>query len=694
MKILTLTLLIFYNLEKNVSSFYLQQPFSQSFPIKQHKNIIALSSSSSSSPSPATTTATTSSLEKKAGEEGYSILRQPLNWDTESDPRFEAPKSLDESKEASYKTKDKDWFQNRSSGINSSTSSNKSILGNNTFKKKGNNNDTMDVNTSNTYISTSQQKQQDNNNEDFNHQEINLFQRTLDTLDYPIILNALRQQCDTIPAQMIITNSIDNNTKKKGLFQKKRNPKNNKNNMDGNNNYNDDDDILSLTLTAQNVQGIHDRYNAIKEMNAILNNNIPTNKKLENVPLSNCNFDIQPMLDKIDLGNVLDGPDILEVSTILQSCLKVGEWCLKLDDIERQRKKNQVSSDYNEDDNSDQNKTYDEYNPYDDKPIELKQLPKLGKSIYIDDELISLLDNAFDDEGRLSGTTFPAIGRLRAKVRTLKNDILGTLDMLMTSPSIKSKVSLESGGAVYSEVNGRIVIPIADKFKNSVGIIHDQSRSGKTAYVEPTEIVRPTNEMRGAEMELKQEEMKVWRKLTNEIKENRDDIERSIAAVAQIDLVQARIRLGDKLEGVVPQVGDEGIISLQNARHPVLLLRELENVVGSDIDIGAGKNQGLVLTGPNSGGKTIILKLMGLCALMARDGIPIPAKASGARVDYFNPVLADIGDLQSVDGDLSTFSGHMLVCREVLAKSGKNALVLMGMWHFIGILMYFSCRLY
>jgi len=122
---------------------------------------------------------------------------------------------------------------------------------------------------------------------------------------------------------------------------------------------------------------------------------------------------------------------------------------------------------------------------------------------------------------------------------------------------------------------------------------------------------------------------------------------------------------------------------LRCAKHPVLLLRGLDDVVGSDIDIGAGDNQGLVLTGPNSGGKTVILKLMGLCALMARDGIPIPAQqqpdysdnddstdtsTTPARIDFFHPILADIGDIQSVNGDLSTFSGHMLVCREVLAQ--------------------------
>ena len=535
-----------------------------------------------------TTSTTTSQLEKKAGEEGYSILRQPLNWDTESDPRFDAPKSLDESREESYKTKDAQWFQSR-------------ILGDvgNAVNEKNNENE----NEQQQQQQSQQQQHQQQRTEEFD-QDINLFQRTQDTLDYPIVLNALRQQCDTVPAQDIITQAIEE--QKRSSDQGKMNSKNdiatNTSKVYSNKSKKKMkiDDIRLVTLTAKNVQGIHDRYDAIKEMNAVVNNLIPTKKRIEPVPLSSCDFDIQPMLDKIDKGGVLDGPDILEVATILESILKVGKWCIQLEEVERQRKKDEVIENVYKDDEEEEIRAKAlTLQDREEGCMSLIQLPKFGRSIYIDNELISLLENAFDDEGNLSGTTFPSIGRLRSKVRTLKNDILGTLDILMSSPSIKSKVSLESGGAVYSEVNGRIVIPIADKFKNSVGIIHDESRSGKTAYVEPTEIVRPTNEMRGAEMELRQEEMKVWRQLTNEIQENREDIEKSIAAVAQLDLVLARIRLGDKLDGVVPKVGDGGVISLKDARHPVLLLRELENVVGSDIDIGSGRNQGLVLTGPN-----------------------------------------------------------------------------------------------
>jgi DNA mismatch repair protein MutS2 len=357
-----------------------------------------------------------------------------------------------------------------------------------------------------------------------------------------------------------------------------------------------------------------------------------------------------------DQGRVLEGEEILEISAMLDVMENVQSWSEGLLKVEE---------------------------------LEFVELPKLVECITVNETLQELLHKAFDTDGKLSGSTFPDVGRFRARVRSLKGNIMATLDNLLTMPSIKSKLATESGGALISEVSGgRLVLPVDAKHASSVGIVHDSSRSGKTVYVEPTEIVGPTNELRQAEGELRTEEARVWRSLTEEILKNRIPLETSVKAIGQLDLVWARLQLGRKLSGTIPIVQAEGVISLRNAKHPVLLLREIPNVVGSDVELGSNGNQGLVLTGPNAGGKTVILKLLGLIALMARGGIPVPADRSTVnregeqeayqpRVDFFNPVLADIGDLQSVGGDLSTFSGHMLVCREVLANSGKNALVLM-----------------
>ena len=138
------------------------------------------------------------------------------------------------------------------------------------------------------------------------------------------------------------------------------------------------------------------------------------------------------------------------------------------------------------------------------------EIPRIVNSIDLNTTLQTLLEEAFDNEGRLSGTTFTELGLLRAKVRTLKADILQTLDNIVQLPSIKSKLALESGGPLYSEVassrddssGGRLVLPIDPKYASDVGIVHDSSRSGKTVYVEPSEIVGPTNELRQIEREL------------------------------------------------------------------------------------------------------------------------------------------------------------------------------------------------
>ena len=229
------------------------------------------------------------------------------------------------------------------------------------------------------------------------------------------------------------------------------------------------------------------------------------------------------------------------------------------------------------------------------------ELPKLAGAIVVNATLQDLLHKAFDKTGRLSGTTFPVIGRLRARVRSMKTEIVATLNALLATPSLRSKLALESGGALYSQVSGsdRLVLPVAPNYASSVGMVHDTSRSGKTVYVEPHEIVVPTNELKQIEGELRTEEARVWRSLTQQVVCNRVALQRSVAAVGHLDLVLARYRLGQKWNGVLPVVCDEGVMHLENAKHPVLVLRRdnVNDVVGSDIELGMGKNQGLVLTG-------------------------------------------------------------------------------------------------
>jgi DNA mismatch repair protein MutS2 len=601
---------------------------------------------------------------RAAGMGGYSVMRQPASrtaWDPKADPEFELPVNLDEQKDAARQLDD-DWWSNKFLGQPpqppSSTTTKSSASAERQKKSKPSGTGTAIIGKE--------------------PEELDLFQRTLDTLDYPRVMQSLYDCCTTAPARTIVREAsrhintgtttatggnnqtiISSEKKKKRIpprFQKAHQP-----------------------LTAESVEGVQERYRAVQEMEWLLNGGYGdidlTKYKFKNpktgykedlagrpAPLSGNAYNLDLILLAADKGRVLEGEEIFEISSMLDGMENVLHWSEGLQKVEE---------------------------------LEFTELVQLADCITVNNTLQELLHKAFDKDGKLDGGTFPAVGRLRGRVRTLKSDIMATLDSLLTMPSIKSKLATESGGALISEVSGgRLVLPVDAKHASSVGIVHDSSRSGKTVYVEPTEIVGPTNELRQAEGELRTEEARVWRSLTEEILQNRVPLETSVKAIGQLDLVWARLLLGRKLSGTIPIVQDEGVISLRNAKHPVLLLRELPNVVGSDVELGSNGNQGLVLTGPNAGGKTVILKLLGLIALMARGGIPVPAdprivneydyvdgdddqEAYQPRVDFFNPVLADIGDLQSVGGDLSTFSGHILVCREVLANSGKNALVLM-----------------
>ena len=586
----------------------------------------------------------------RAGQDGYSLLRQPLqrdSWDSSTDPNYKAPKKLNDESSRVDKQNEDWWSSKHGSRARDGGIETRSSFFENPTPPKPSSLPAED-------------------------QTLDLFQRSSDTLDFPIILGALRTQCFTVPAKEIVDAAVDQSEKKQNTKPKKQDAKNRP--------------LKVQSLLANNPQEVREQYQAVFEMQRLLDADGMTKTDLRGAyyknrrgtqvtigngkppPLDGYSFDLESVLKICSEEEVLEGPEILDISTMMNAMEDVQLWARSLANI------------------------IDNSGSEEDAKKMFVEIPRIIDSIQLNTTLQVLLEEAFDNDGRLSGRTFPTLGQLRAKVRTLKADILQTLDSIVQLPSIKSKLVLESGGPMVSEVasasggnsGGRLVLPIDPKYASEMGIVHDSSRSGKTVFVEPSEIVGPTNELRQIERDLEAEEARVWRSLTDQIWNNQYGLRKSIQAIARLDICVARCTLGQRLEGVIPIVQDEGVISLRDAKHPVLLLRKIEKVVGSDISLGADGNQGLVLTGPNSGGKTVILKLLGLLALMSRSGIPIPAAYGDLngdykpRVDFFNPVLADIGDIQSVDSDLSTFSGHMLVCREVLALAQTgNALVLM-----------------
>jgi DNA mismatch repair protein MutS2 len=292
-------------------------------------------------------------------------------------------------------------------------------------------------------------------------------------------------------------------------------------------------------------------------------------------------------------------------------------------------------------------------------------LRALGEPIRVDPELLGRLESAFTPQGDLDEASFPELAALRRNVRALKERVRASLEEMLKSQEFADLLQ----DRFVTEREGRFVLPIKVSRRAGVGIVHDTSQSGETAFVEPASLVEPQNELRELAGALKREERRILVDLSLRVGRCAAEILASLGTAASIDVAVAAARLGTELDGWLPTVGEEGVIDLAKARHPVLVLRGVA-VVANDFHLDSVR-PGLVLTGPNTGGKTVALKTLGLAALFVRAGIPFPA-AEGSRVDLFAPVLADVGDLQAVEQDLSTFSGHVLVLDAVLGLVGPE----------------------
>jgi DNA mismatch repair protein MutS2 len=297
-------------------------------------------------------------------------------------------------------------------------------------------------------------------------------------------------------------------------------------------------------------------------------------------------------------------------------------------------------------------------------------LVQLTTPIKIDSVLLSTLRSSFTPNGELSDVMYPELWELRDRSEQLRNQVRRTLDKMLADPLLADVFQ----DHYITERAGRFVLPVRTQARKSLGIVHDMSQSGETAFVEPSVVIEPQNELKKVQAELRRTIARIIAELSAEVGGEHESIVTALNCATQVDLAQARAALGLDLDGVIPSVGQQGTLHVQRARHPILALRNVD-VIPNDLSIDSERS-GIVLTGPNAGGKTVTLKTAGLLALMVRAGLPVPAK-DGAHIDWFDPIVALVGDQQDVGDDLSTFSAHLVGLRTALRSVGHNALVLL-----------------
>ncbi len=302
------------------------------------------------------------------------------------------------------------------------------------------------------------------------------------------------------------------------------------------------------------------------------------------------------------------------------------------------------------------------------RPLLLRSLGSLHALPELDRKLAA----ALDEDGNLRDDASPALRAVRRELRQLRAEIEARLGRLFQKSSSDRLFADE-----YVTVrNGRFVVPVRAQTQSDLpGIVQDRSSSGETLFVEPLFAVEGNNRLLIAAREEAEEEARILTEITQMVGEFADALEEAFEALIDLDTVAARARFAAKYEAICPQIGEAGAaISLRQARHPLLVLTN-RPVTPIDLELDV-KTKLLVLTGPNTGGKSVALKTLGLTSLMAQAGIPILAEA-GASLPLFDGVWTDIGDQQNVADDLSTFSGHVQNLGEILEASGAASLVLL-----------------
>lgn len=347
------------------------------------------------------------------------------------------------------------------------------------------------------------------------------------------------------------------------------------------------------------------------------------------VPLGGI-FDIRPSIKRATIGGMLQPEECLDIASTIYGGKQIKSFIEEMEEVEI--------------------------------PI----LDELVSEIVTLTDLERTIKNSIDDHGRVMDGASDKLRTLRSRIRTFESRVREKLEGWTRT---RSKMLSDS---IITIRNDRFVLPVKQEYRGSFGgIVHDQSSSGATLFIEPQAVVELNNQLQEARVQEKHEVERILYELTERIAADEGFLYQNVEVLAQLDFMFAKARLAKTMKAAMPSINDQGIIKMKQARHPLIIDEE---VIPNDVELGDSYTS-IVITGPNTGGKTVTLKMVGLCSLMAQSGLQIPAQ-DGCEMAVFDNVFADIGDEQSIEQSLSTFSSHMTNIVDILKQVNHKSLVL------------------
>ena len=353
-----------------------------------------------------------------------------------------------------------------------------------------------------------------------------------------------------------------------------------------------------------------------------------------NVPMGGI-FDVRPAARRAQIGGMLSAMELMEVSSTIRASRILRNF---LEDLESE------------------------------EVVDIPHFIAKKEMMPVLTGLQHEINNCIDDNGAVLDSASQTLRSIRQSLRAEEAKVRSKLESLTRGSNASKMLS----DAIVTIRNDRYVIPVKQEYRHHYGgIVHDQSSSGQTLFIEPDSVVQANNEIHQLKMKEQTEIARILLALSAMVQEVAPDLFNLVKILGEIDVILAKGKYGQANKCTMPKMNKDGYIRLVRARHPLL---PIETAVANDIEFGKDITA-IVITGPNTGGKTVTLKTVGLCTLMAQAGLPVPA-LDGSELAVFEQLFADIGDEQSIEQSLSTFSSHMVNIVDILQQFDHESLVL------------------